>query len=302
MVHEMVGRQIDDVAAGLGSTGCPGDGVEQMRLAQADGRMHVDRIEADGAVEGGTRHLLGDAERDLVAGAGHEAVEGHLGIERRPRQCVAARRHQFAMRLQGRRRRLGLDLRRRLGRGAEPRPRLAVDPDCQVQPGHRRGLGTERLEDTLGIIGLYPGTEEPRRHRQMREIVDDLFEFETREPAGEDVFTHPGPQPCPDALKQLLRPHHRRPFPFYRPHRTTGRTRRAPSLQLLRRQLLRRTVRHAPVAPYCRAIARHVPAVTIRPPLRTDRLLSLPMGTITHSALSNKSNRDETALAGLFLS
>ncbi len=147
MVHEVVGRQIDDVAARLSGARGPGDGVEQMRFAQPHGRVDVDRIEADRIVGRRVRNLPGDAERDLVGRAGDEAVEGHLGIEGTTGERIATWRRRFVPRLGRRWRRIALGLDDDVVLRRQPRPRLAIDPHGEMQPRHDAGFGAEGVED-----------------------------------------------------------------------------------------------------------------------------------------------------------
>ena len=207
MVHEVVGRQVDDVAAGLGGTGRPGDGIEQVRLAQPDARMDVDRVEAHRVVGGSMGHLLGHLQRHLVGRAGDEGVEGHLGVERAARQRIATRRlrHRLAHQAgrSGHSALLGvLDLGFLVGL-RQAWPGLAVDPHREVQPVQGAEFGLEGLEDLFGIVRLHPGAEEPGRHRQMGEVIDDLFQLEPGKPGAIDVFADGSPQARPDTLEHL---------------------------------------------------------------------------------------------------
>ena len=225
VVHEVVGRQVDDVPARLGRSGGPGNGVEQVGFTQAHARMNVNWVEADGVVGGRMGHLFGHLQRHLVGRADDEAVEGHLGVERRARQRVAARRRRRNGGLShhaGRCRRcrnFGLDrLARRFGL-MQPRPGLAVDAHREVQPGEAGGFGAERFEDLLGVVRLHPGGQEPGRHAQMGKVVDDLFQLEPGKPGVEHILAHRGLQAGPHALEQLIRTewlavlaHHHRPL------------------------------------------------------------------------------------------
>ena len=166
MVHEMVGGQVDDVAAGLSRPRRPGDGIEQMGFAQANGRMHIDRIETDRAIGNGACYLFGNPEGNFIRRAGDEGVEGHLGIEGTAGERIALQRTRFAQCAARNGRRLALRFRRSwLDGGGHARPRLAIDPDGQMEPRDDAGFRAKGLENLLGVVGLDPRTKEPRRHR-----------------------------------------------------------------------------------------------------------------------------------------
>jgi hypothetical protein len=191
VVHEMVGRQVDDVPARLGRSGGPGDGVEQVGFAEADARMDIDRIEADGVVGGRMGHLFCDLQRHLVGRADDEAVEGHFGVERRARQRVAAAAPWPSQvgrlpHVRGARARSGHRPRRfdrswfrcRLAAGCS-RGRawpLTRTVKCRRDeaPDPRRGRPRESSRRSWTAPRR---TEETGGHAQVGEIVDDLFEF-----------------------------------------------------------------------------------------------------------------------------
>jgi hypothetical protein len=84
VVHKVVGRQVDDVAARVCRARRPGDRVKKVRLPKADRRMDIDRVEGHRIVERGMRDLLCHTERHFVGQAGNESVEGHSRIDRGP--------------------------------------------------------------------------------------------------------------------------------------------------------------------------------------------------------------------------
>ena len=79
VVHELLGRQISDLALRLGDADVPRDGVHQMGLAEPDPAVQEQRVER-------RRGGFGDAARggmgELVRLADHEIVEGEARIER----------------------------------------------------------------------------------------------------------------------------------------------------------------------------------------------------------------------------
>ena len=91
LVAEALGRQIEHVGLGRAPLHLPGDGVLEMRLAEPDAGVEVERIEA--ALLG--EHGLGDLDRGgmrhAVGRADDEAVEGVARIERRALEAVDVR-------------------------------------------------------------------------------------------------------------------------------------------------------------------------------------------------------------------
>src|SRR5664279_4962718 len=81
-VHEFLGGEIEHLALACGISG-PGDRLEQMRLAEADAGMDVERIEHHRVATLAGGHLLGGGLRKRVGAADHEGLEGQAGIERR---------------------------------------------------------------------------------------------------------------------------------------------------------------------------------------------------------------------------
>ena len=61
------------------------------------------------------------------------------------------------------------------------------------------------IADAIHIVRLDPALQEARGHRQMRDALDHLRQFEAAEPAGEHVFPELGPQATADALPGLRR-------------------------------------------------------------------------------------------------
>ena len=79
LVHEFLCREVEHFARRVPPTDVPGDGVHQMRLAEADTAIKEQRIEADG---GGLCDLLGSGVGQLVRFADHEIFEGEARVKR----------------------------------------------------------------------------------------------------------------------------------------------------------------------------------------------------------------------------
>ena len=95
-VHELLGGEIEHLALAGGIAG-PGDGLQQMGLAEADAGMDVERIEHHRVAAPGGGHLLGGGLRERVGAADHEGVEGQAGVERRAAErLMHARRRRPA--------------------------------------------------------------------------------------------------------------------------------------------------------------------------------------------------------------
>ncbi len=209
MVHEVVGRQIDDVLGRVGLADRMGDAVEQVRLAQANGGMDIDRIEGHGIVDGGAGDLPGNAEGHLVGRAGNEAVKGHARVDGAAIEGVAGLgivQHQARHGGRCSSGRRGIVGRRRLGSSfhhrRQARAGLAIDPHGHLQAGRLGHVIAEGLDDPIGIVGLHPGTEEARGRTQMHQVIDDFLELEPGEPGREHILAdgrfetgaHAGPE------------------------------------------------------------------------------------------------------------
>lgn len=80
--HEIFGRQIDDAQSPRVLHRGIGDRLQQVGLAEADGRMDEERVEAHGALTS-FRDGLCSRKCDPVRAAFDEGVEGEAAIERR---------------------------------------------------------------------------------------------------------------------------------------------------------------------------------------------------------------------------
>ena len=88
LIAEALGRQVEHLRLGRAPLHLPGDGMQQMRLAEPDMGMEVERVERPLLVEHGRSHLGRHRVGDAVGLALHEALEGVLGIERRALEAV----------------------------------------------------------------------------------------------------------------------------------------------------------------------------------------------------------------------
>src|SRR6056297_290885 len=84
-VHELLGREVDDLRLRRLLLQLPGDGVHEMRLAEAHTAIKKQRVEGDRAT---FRHALGSGMGKLVGLADDEAIEAESGIERRAGRVV----------------------------------------------------------------------------------------------------------------------------------------------------------------------------------------------------------------------
>ncbi len=82
LVAEAFGRQVEHLRFGRPPFDVPGDGVQEMRLAQPDRGMEVQGIEGALLVKDGGSHLRRHGMRNAVGLPLHEALERVLGIER----------------------------------------------------------------------------------------------------------------------------------------------------------------------------------------------------------------------------
>ena len=80
-VHELLGGEIKHLALAERIAG-PGDGLQEMRLAQSDTGVDVERIEHHRLAAARGRDLLGGSQSQRVGAADDETVEGQARIER----------------------------------------------------------------------------------------------------------------------------------------------------------------------------------------------------------------------------
>ena len=86
-VHELFGGEIKHLALGARVAG-PGERLQQMRLAEPDAGMDVERIEHHGVAAPPLRDLFGGGVRERVGAADDEGLEGQARIERRAAESV----------------------------------------------------------------------------------------------------------------------------------------------------------------------------------------------------------------------
>src|SRR6516165_7623087 len=88
LVAKALGRQVEHIGFRCTPLHFPGDGVLQMRLAEADAGVQVERIEAALLREYGFGNLNGSRMRHPIRRSDDEAVEGVAGIEWRALKTV----------------------------------------------------------------------------------------------------------------------------------------------------------------------------------------------------------------------
>ncbi|MGY2931520.1 hypothetical protein ACVWZ6_001122 [Bradyrhizobium sp. GM6.1] len=165
-----------------------------MRLAEADTRMDVERIEHDGIAATTLGDLTRSRMRQRVGTADDEARKRQARIERRAAECIMIGRDRRGRgRAQLRRRRAArFDRRGRfllLHHGAHGRAHGEIDAM------HFRHLGLPARQHALGIMGLDPALQEAGWHRQTHALVLDAFQIHAREPARIDVLAYVRAQP-----------------------------------------------------------------------------------------------------------
>ncbi len=177
-----------------------------MRLAEPDSGVNVERIEHHRLAATGIGDLFGRRMSKRVGTADHEQVEAEARIERRApeRLLLGCGRHHEVAVIRGLHRILAVArrftaLRFRLGaivaqhRGA----------NADLDPAHQRLLRSPAGQHPLGVMRLNPALQEPCRDREPDHVVVEAIEIHAREPAGEDVVAHLGPQPLLDPRPSL---------------------------------------------------------------------------------------------------
>ena len=91
LVAEALRRQVQHLRLRRAPLHLPGDGMLEVRLAEADRGMQVERIEAAVVGEHRLGHLGGGGMRQAIGRSDHEAVEGIARIERRALEAVDVR-------------------------------------------------------------------------------------------------------------------------------------------------------------------------------------------------------------------
>ncbi len=192
-VHEFLGGEIKHLALVSGIAG-PGHRLKQMRLAEADAGMDVERIEHHGIAAPSFGDLACGRMGQRVGAADDEAREGQARIERRAAERVVIGRDRRGRgRAQLRRgRAASLDRRGcflRLHHGAHS------GPDREIDAMHFRHLGLPARQHALGIVGLDPALQEARRDRKPHALILHAFQIHACKPARVDVLANARAQP-----------------------------------------------------------------------------------------------------------
>jgi hypothetical protein len=91
LIAEALGRQVQHLRLRRAPLHLPGDGMLQMRLAEADRGVEVERIEAAVICQHRLGHLGGGGMRHAIGGTDHEALEGIARVQRRALEAVDVR-------------------------------------------------------------------------------------------------------------------------------------------------------------------------------------------------------------------
>ena len=210
--HEVLGRQIDDVARRLRRACRPRDGVQKVRLAAPDAGVDVERIVGGRTAEHRFGDRLGRRERHPVGSTLAERLEGVARIDRRTAETAVGvdvdvgdaphRRGRRLRRRAHRRQFVGLLVG---GLGHLDARGAAHD---QLDARHALVLRGPQRQQLVAVVRIDPRLEEARRHRQIHGAHVGLLEGHPPEPAREDVLTELGAQQVPDPQPLFFR----RPF------------------------------------------------------------------------------------------
>ncbi len=215
-VHETVGGEIGDALAL--AAGLLGDRLQEMRLAEPDTGMDVERVV--GAAAGrGCSDAFRRGEGELVRLADDEGLEAHAPVEHGTAgineitlgslDLRHGDRSAFGFGGGGDRSRLaaaqGHDLGRRLRQIARHRAHREHDAVEARQFGHAVD------PQPFGVMRLEPALQEAGGHRQISHAVDDAAELDAREPAREHVLAEFGAQAPPHPVPGLGRTRRRCP-------------------------------------------------------------------------------------------
>ena len=192
-VHELLGREVEHLAVGALVAG-PGDGLEQVGLAETDAGMDVERIEHHRLATARRRHLFRRGMRQRVGAADDEAFECQPQVERRTAERVVPAGNRRISRAQvadvePRQARIAAGVRelRLLGLGLHGADDRAADVDVDLLNLGRLLLPASK--NPVDVVRLNPALEEARGHREPRRDVFDAFQFHAGEPALEHVLT-----------------------------------------------------------------------------------------------------------------
>ncbi len=168
LVHELLGREVDDRARGVALADVPGDGVHEMGLAEADAAIEEERVERH-------RVRFGDAPGcgmgELVRLADHEVLEGEARIER----GGEARAH------------VGLGLAAVGGGMVGLHPgagcRLPRALDDELDQAHRGILALPQRADAVRVVARDPIAHEARGRAEPHQADLERLEGQRLEPA-----------------------------------------------------------------------------------------------------------------------
>ena len=196
-VHELFGGEVEHLAVRNAVAG-PGDRLQQVRLAEPDARVDVERIEHHRLAAPRQRDLLGGGMGECVGAADHEGVEREPRIERRAAErlmgglCRLMRDAQLALGA-------ALDVAHRFDRLV----RLHLDRRIaqhrramhQIDATDRGQFGLPAGEQLVGVVRLHPALEKTRGQRKPHDVVADCVVLHGAEPVLEVVLADDGAEP-----------------------------------------------------------------------------------------------------------
>ena len=195
-VHELFGGEVEHLAVRNAVAG-PGDCLQEVRLAEPDARMDVERIEHHGLAAPRERDLLGGSMCECVGAADDESVERQPRIERRAAErlvgglCRLMRDAQLALGA-------ALDVAHRFNRLVRLRfdRRIAQHRRAmhQIDATDRRQLGLPAGEQLVGVVRLHPALEKPRGQRKPHDVVANCVVLHRAEPVLEVILADDGAQ------------------------------------------------------------------------------------------------------------
>ncbi len=178
VVHEGLGGDVEDLAAGVVLGDVVPDGVEEVGLAEP--RVAVDEQGVVGPA-GRLRHGLGGGVGQPVRGGGHEGLEGELGVEldggrlpARPGRLPGLRRHGGLAARAAR----PEDLARDVGSVAAGLGLL----DLEAAPDRRTHLVGQGVLDHGEVAGLHPLADEAVGDGQDEHAVGVRHGLDARQP------------------------------------------------------------------------------------------------------------------------
>ena len=180
--------------------------MQQMRLAESDPGVDVERIEHDHVAPPALCDLLGRGMGQRVGAPDHECLEGEARIEGRTAEGIVRRRdraHRMAAVAAVELDLAHLALRRGTFRLFDFRRQGADHRRAHGELDARKGrlLGLPAGQHPLGVVRLDPALEEARGHRELDGIAFAAVEFHAGEPAcvnivadfGAKAILHAGP-------------------------------------------------------------------------------------------------------------